>query len=223
MDPATRAWIAVPLAARSGPVGLLLVAAAAAHAYSDAHLQIAAALVGHGMTAYDNASLFAQVNHLATVDSLSGVATRRRFLDLAGQVFDATPATKAVSAIMIDIDHFKRVNDSYGHLVGDTVIQEVARRLRAATRADDLIGRYGGEEFAVVAAGAEHAADLAHRMRAAVAAAPVDTALGPIRVTVSIGIADRCPGDTDLGAVLDRADQALYRAKQEGRDRVVAA
>ncbi|HEU4421618.1 MAG TPA: diguanylate cyclase, partial [Pilimelia sp.] len=214
MDPATRAWIAVPLAARSGPVGLLLVAAATTRAYSDAHLQIAAALVGHGMTAYDNASLFAQVNRLATVDSLSGVATRRRFLDLAGQVFDATPVTKAVSALMIDIDHFKRVNDTYGHLVGDTVIQEVARRLRAATRADDLIGRYGGEEFAVVAAGAEHAADLARRMRAAVAAAPVDTALGPIRVTVSIGIADRCPGDTSLGAVLDRADQALYRAKQ---------
>jgi diguanylate cyclase (GGDEF)-like protein len=218
--PDAQAWVAAPLATRDTPVGLLLVASPAPDAYTDAHLQIAAALVGHGMTAYDNAYLFEQVNELATVDSLTGVANRRHFLETAGQVFTAGP----VSAIMLDIDHFKRVNDTYGHLVGDTVIQEVTRRLRSAVRDTELLGRYGGEEFAVVlAAGADQATALARRMREAVAGTPVDTAAGPLPVTVSIGVACRHPGDAGLGALLGRADEALYQAKQSGRDRVVVS
>jgi diguanylate cyclase (GGDEF)-like protein len=212
-------WIAAPLRTRGEPVGLLLVTSTVPRTYTDAHLQIAAALVGHGMTAYDNAYLFAQVNELATIDSLTGVSTRRRFLELAGATFDAGAEA---TALMLDIDHFKQVNDTYGHLVGDAVIREVARRIRGAIRDGDLLGRYGGEEFgALLAAGMDDTAELARRMRAAVGGTPVDTDAGPVLVTVSIGIAARHPGDTDLGTLLGRADRAMYQAKRAGRDRVV--
>ncbi|MDQ1657664.1 MAG: hypothetical protein QOD41_2747, partial [Cryptosporangiaceae bacterium] len=109
--PAAASWIAIPLAARGTPVGLLVVASAVAGTYTDAHLQIAAALAGQGMTAYDNADLFAQVNRLAAIDPMTGVPNRRTFLADAGAAL-LSGAGSPMSALMLDIDHFKRVNDT---------------------------------------------------------------------------------------------------------------
>jgi diguanylate cyclase (GGDEF)-like protein len=223
--PSARSWIAVPLSSRRTAVGVLLVASTSDGTYTDAHLQIAAALAGQGMAAYDNAELFAQVTRLATVDAMTGVPNRRHFFALADAAMShARSSGSPLTAIMLDIDHFKQVNDTHGHLVGDAVIQEVGGRLRNAIRGGDLLGRYGGEEFAlVVTADQRHAEKLAQRLLDVVRATPVETTAGPLRVTVSVGLAHSAQTDTDLAAVLDRADGALYQAKQAGRNRLALA
>jgi diguanylate cyclase (GGDEF)-like protein len=125
---------------------------------------------------------------------------------------------------MLDIDKFKSINDTYGHGAGDEVIREVAARVRAGIRHSDVLGRYGGEEFAVVLPDHDGAAaDLAERMRRAVADEPVPTRAGPLRVTISVGLAHLQPSDTGLDQMLARADHALYRAKESGRNRVVVS
>jgi diguanylate cyclase (GGDEF)-like protein len=223
--PDVRSWIAVPLSARRAAVGVLVVASRADDTYSDAHLQIAGALAGQGMSAYDNAELFAQVTRMATVDAMTGVSNRRHFLTLAAEAFTRLRANgQPFTAMMLDIDHFKQVNDTYGHLVGDTVIEEVGARLRSVTRNGDLLGRYGGEEFALLlTADPGHAEEAAERLLNAVRRTPIETAAGPLQLTVSIGMAHGAHGDSDLGALLARADDALYRAKQGGRNRAAAA
>jgi diguanylate cyclase (GGDEF)-like protein len=121
---------------------------------------------------------------------------------------------------MMDIDHFKVVNDTYGHLTGDDVIRTVAARLAAQLRATDLVGRYGGEEFAAVLQDAELGSALPERLRASIADLPIETQSGPLAVTVSIGVSRLQPGDASLKDLLARADEALYEAKRSGRNRV---
>jgi diguanylate cyclase (GGDEF)-like protein len=211
--------LTVPLTDRDGPVGALVLVAGRPGAYTDADLGIAAALAGQAMVAYENARLFSRVTELATTDSLTGVANRRHFFARAeAELAGGAPGT----VLMIDIDHFKRINDTYGHQAGDDVIRGVVARLRAAVP-DGLLGRYGGEEFALLVTGAPDGRSLAESVRAAVAAEPVATRGGAaVGVTISIGVARlHGPGDT-LESLLGRADAALYEAKQTGRDRVVA-
>lgn len=126
---------------------------------------------------------------------------------------------------MVDIDHFKRVNDTYGHGVGDEVIREVAQRLMGSLRAGDLICRYGGEEFAVLLPGivTPESVNAANRLHAAVVASAVQTEAGELPVTVSVGVAASGAGGDDLAAILSRADEALYEAKRNGRNQVATA
>ena len=176
------------------------------------------ALAGHGMVAYDNA-------RLAAMDGLTGIYNRRHFLELATHRFaDDRIHGRTPAAIMLDLDHFKRINDNYGHLIGDEVLREIANRLRAAVHHGDLIGRYGGEEFFLfVTADPHNAHQLAEQLRATIAATPMITNAGPVHATTSIGIAQMRPSDRDIDALLARADAALYQAKHQGRNRVVHA
>ena len=224
--PIDAAWSIHPLVAADRPVGLLVLHACRVEALSQTEIDLAGALIGQAMTAYERATLFSRVQELAVMDELTGVTNRRRFFevaerDLAGAYRHGRP----MHAMMIDIDHhFKRVNDEYGHPVGDEVIRAVAQRLRLQTRDTDILGRYGGEEFALVFSdvGAT-AAEFAERLRSTVSSDRIATMAGPLSVTVSIGVAAQHPSDTTVADVLGRADAALYRAKREGRNRVVLA
>jgi len=133
-----------------------------------------------------------------------------------------------LGVMMADVDHFKKINDTYGHLVGDTVLKEVARRLAEGVRTYDSVGRYGGEEFLVIVPGCKPAdlAASAERLRRSIADSRFETSAGPLAVTLSVGIASGCDdGENPRGSeqLLRAADTALYAAKAEGRNRVGVA
>ena len=217
----TGSWVAVPIHTHACGHGVLLAAATAAHAFGDEHLQLVAAIAGQGATAYENARLYTRVQQLATTDPLTGVSNRRHFADHAvRQLSIARRNLRPLVAMMVDIDHFKKINDTYGHAVGDEVIKRVAGTLRTNVRDPDILCRYGGEEFAIVMTEMHgNPIDVAERLRVTIRENPIDGPSGPVRFTVSIGIAELKPDD-DLETLLGRADAALYRAKEGGRDQV---
>lgn len=161
----------------------------------------------------------------ATHDTLSGLLNRRAFFDgLQRELSRSKRKSEPVALIMGDIDHFKGINDSRGHMAGDVVIREVARRLRNTVRTSDLVGRYGGEEFVILAIDCPAAAagKLADRMRRAVSTLPIPFADSAITATMSLGVAAALDG-YDGDDLLRAGDEALYRAKRAGRDRVELA
>ena len=167
---------------------------------------------------------FDRIRELALYDEVTGLHNRRFVMEMLEHEHSRTRRTNGTLAVaLLDLDHFKHVNDNHGHTAGDQVLRRVAETLDASLRTVDGIGRYGGEEFLVVMPGAdlEEGGAAAERLRAAVA----DCALGDIapdlRVTVSIGVAELAP-DEPLDEAIDRADAALYRAKHAGRNRVNA-
>jgi diguanylate cyclase (GGDEF)-like protein len=216
-------WLAIPLHVRDESVGLVLVGSAHPAGYTETEIDIADALTGQGMVAYDNARLFAQVKQLATTDELTGIFNRRQFFLLAHrELAVARRRDLRLAAVMVDIDHFKKVNDTHGHHTGDQVIRTVARRLTDAIRGTDILGRYGGEEFALILPDVgDSALAIAERLRAAIATSPVDTDAGPLPITISVGVAHLTEADGDAEILLANADKALYTAKKGGRNRVI--
>lgn len=158
---------------------------------------------------------------LATTDPLTGALNRRAFFEAGVEACDRADAGGTLSAVMLDIDHFKRINETYGHAVGDQVLIAVARGI-AAERSD--FGRIGGEEFAGLLEGydLDAAAAFAQRLRARVEALAIETPRGPLTFTCSFGVSERVPNEA-IDDVLRRADVALYDAKNHGRNRVGVA
>lgn len=167
-----------------------------------------------------------ELNRLATIDSMTGLPNRRCLLEHIDQELARFQRTQQPGALlMLDLDHFKRVNDRYGHATGDAVLEHFAGLIRGHLRRIDFAGRLGGEEFVVVLVDtpADGARVFAQRLCDAVAATPLDHDDGPLRYTVSIGLATFEPCDAGSDTLLARADAALYRAKQRGRNRVEVA
>lgn len=165
-----------------------------------------------------------ELHRLAITDALSGVHNRRHLLGiLAGAVAQAAHGVEPASLVMLDVDHFKRINDEYGHAAGDRTIEFVAAEFRQHLRNTDSIGRIGGEEFAILLPGAtlKAAGAIAERIRAGIAATPIPLPNGGEHpITASFGVTQLRPGQDSVEAVLHRADQALYRAKANGRNRI---
>lgn len=162
---------------------------------------------------------------LAMTDPLTGLANRRRTDYRGREAFKAARSSgQAYCVLVIDIDHFKKVNDAHGHAVGDSVLQRVGRECQRTLRKLDLMGRIGGEEFAgLLPETAEPAAcQVAERLRAGVENLDLDDVVPGLRVTISLGVAQMRADDADFAALLARADAAMYRAKQAGRNRVVS-
>ncbi|MCC7249859.1 MAG: diguanylate cyclase [Lysobacter sp.] len=161
-----------------------------------------------------------------STDFLTSVHSRRFITDAGHAAFEnALDKSTGFAVAVVDIDHFKTINDRFGHAVGDDVLKAVAHAMRATCRDSDTLGRYGGEEFAVLLEGIspEHALAAAERLRKAVAAIEIRIGDDTIAPTASVGVACLAADDRDFDHVLVRADRALYRAKEEGRNRVILA
>jgi diguanylate cyclase (GGDEF)-like protein/putative nucleotidyltransferase with HDIG domain len=158
-------------------------------------------------------------------DDLSGLLMRRPFVDIANKILAERGPFATVSLIVIDVDEFKHVNDTHGHLQGDAVLRVVAGTLRELAQSTGIIGRYAGDEFVILLphTGAEEAAELAERIRGTVrrASVPLRERSGSISVTLSMGLVGARPEHKDFDALFETADKALYEAKRRGRDQVV--
>jgi len=161
----------------------------------------------------------------ANIDALTGLPNRRYLEEFVAIAGPRRRSGDSYGVLMIDIDHFKRLNDRYGHTAGDTVLRAVGERISAAIRATDTPARYGGEEFAVVLrrANQAQAMEVAERIRQAIRSIPPGDLKLREPVTVSVGVAISASTDIALTNLLEAADQALYRAKREGRNRTVLA
>lgn len=160
----------------------------------------------------------------AVRDALTGVWTRRAILEiLEADLSRAAGKARPTGVLLLDLDHFKSVNDTYGHLAGDQVLAETGRRLSRQLRSYDSIGRYGGEEFLVVAPGCDERelCELAERLRSAIESEPMQAGPHQINVTLSIGVATASMVDGQASCAIENADVALYAAKKAGRNRFV--
>lgn len=165
-----------------------------------------------------------ELRQQAATDFLTGVANRRSFMARLGDEFERVRRHPQVNSCLLtlDLDHFKRVNDTHGHAAGDAVLCHVVAVLQQHSRRIDVLGRTGGEEFALLLpdTGEAEAVALAERLRQAVQASPVDRQGTAIAMTVSIGASRIAADDANAGLALWRADEALYRAKRQGRNAV---
>lgn len=182
-------------------------------------------LVGLGVDISERIVREKELKTQALTDALTGVSNRRHFMELAeGELARTRRYGGTLSLLMLDLDHFKSVNDTYGHQVGDRVLQALGDTCRKIFRNIDIVGRIGGEEFAILlpATDIAKAHEVAERLRKSLEAAVVPTEDGGrLNFTASIGIAGFSGRETHIGALLGQADKALYQAKHDGRNRVV--
>ncbi|NBB89719.1 MAG: diguanylate cyclase [Spirochaetes bacterium] len=216
-------WIGVPLLAQGVVVGTLTLSASHGESFGEEHLRLASAIADYVALAIQNARLFEVAHRAAITDPLTGVYTRYWFIPYVEQeIAAALRASAPLSLLVFDLDHFKQLNDTYGHPAGDDVLAGLIRAISGVLRAANPVCRLGGEEFAVLLPGteAEAARAVAGRLCETAEAARYDCC--PYRpVTISVGVASLGDSCRDYRELLSNADKALYRAKARGRNRVV--
>ncbi len=226
-----RALVAVPVRWGEEFLGVLNILAYVPHRFTEADRDMLGLFAMQAAIAIRNARLYNKIEQLSVTDELTSLFNRRGFFQLGEREFErALRFGRPLSALMLDIDHFKRVNDTHGHAGGDQVLRVLADCFRQNTRAIDIAGRYGGEEFALLLPEILHSESIQIAERLRQSMADLSIPIGPenghsslvdISITVSIGVAALSQDGQNLTDLLDRADQALYRAKDSGRNRVV--
>jgi diguanylate cyclase (GGDEF)-like protein len=216
----------MPFLEKQESVGVLVVTAPRRNAFPrdvDDRLRVATDMASLSVA---NARLYARLERMATTDGLTGLLNHRTFQERMTEALQrAERHGRPLGLLLTDIDHFKNVNDTYGHPVGDLVLKNVSAVIKAQARATDTVARYGGEEFAVILEETDIPGGLqmAERIRTAVAASTTDTDMGPLKVTLSLGVAVFPSHGKEKHVIIERADQALYDAKHGGRNRAVVA
>jgi diguanylate cyclase len=222
-----RALLALPIASEGLTLGVIAIAKHAPGAFPAVTERMLTVIASHAAVAIRNAQLYQASQQLAITDGLTGVYNRRYFQRQLEAEFRRAPRFGySVALMLLDIDHFKRFNDTHGHLLGDQVLRSFGQILRESTRETDVVARYGGEEFAVILpeTTCEQALEVAKRIRKNLARHPFwGRGQTPVQVTASIGIAARLASEIKPEELIDLADAALYEAKHGGRDRVCAA
>jgi diguanylate cyclase (GGDEF)-like protein len=232
-----RSSLTCPLVAKGQPVGFLFFSSTKANTYSEAHQDIFLQIAGQLAVALEKGRIYQELLDItaelreardaleteATRDSLTGLWNRRSIFELLKRdMARAQREGKPLTAVMIDIDNFKRINDRIGHLAGDEALTEVTRRVASTLRTADILGRIGGEEFLIILYPADEqtAIEVMERARRACESKPVVIDTGELEVTISLGAAVVNDfEDVDLSVILKTADHALYRAKNGGRNR----
>lgn len=214
--------LGMPLEVNQQIIGMVYLYHGSENAFRQERINLALTLVNQAGIAVENARLYTRVKQLATTDDLTQLYNRRYFFEQAEREFERSARyQKPLSIIMFDIDHFKQINDHYGHHQGDLVIQFVAEVSTEQLRKSDFLARYGGEEFIVLLPETDttDAVMAAERLKEALAKAEMPFRDMP-RVTASFGIATLHDGIRDLAALVEEADRALYRSKNQGRDQI---
>ena len=218
-----RSILAVPLLRQDEVIGVLSVQARRSGVYHEEHRQLLEALAAQVAVALENARLYAKTRQLSIIDSLTSLYNRRYLFSLgAREIQRARRFHHPLTAAMIDLDDFKQVNDTYGHHIGDEVLRQWAQRTRSLLREVDILGRYGGEEFGLFLPETplEQALHLARRLRKQISETPFETQVGPVSLTVSIGLVAWNESITSPAALLQEADYAQYAAKHAGKNRI---
>lgn len=212
-----RSWVGAPIQARGNVLGFLSLDKAEPGYYTVEMAGRLAAFAIQAGLALENARLYAAQRNLATTDGLTGLFNRRHFMELAEREYQsARRHATALSVLMIDVDHFKQVNDQYGHAAGDRALQVVAKGMASTVRAIDVVARYGGDEFVALLPGCGNADArlIAGRLEDRVEAMKVTTDKGELQLSLSMGVAV-LTSDEDLDSLLARADSEMYRVKRE--------
>ena len=230
-EPTAPQQLAVPMVGRGRVLGVLTILRDDPdRAFTQDDLDTLRSFAAQSSVAMENVMLHREAQRLSVTDPLTGLWNFRYFqLQADRELESAARFERSLSMLIIDLDHFKTVNDRFGHQVGDDVLLEVARRIQAATRVPDVVARYGGEEFVVLLPGTDldGALATAERIRVAVASSKISITttqdIAPMSVTCSIGVAEHPRHGTTVAGLLRSADAAMYQAKSQGRDRVVGA
>jgi two-component system cell cycle response regulator len=215
--------LVLPLVVREEPIGTLIVAARQRAAFTTSIRETLQALANQLAVSLSNARAVRQLEELATTDGLTGCLNKRAFLDqLSQKLMAAQRFGRKLSLIVTDLDHFKTVNDTYGHATGDRVLRELGNVLKRMKRETDLVARFGGEEFCVLCeeTDARGAKLLADRVREELARTELQTELGALKVTASLGVATFPDHAKSADELFSQGDKALYAAKKQGRNRV---
>jgi diguanylate cyclase (GGDEF)-like protein len=220
--------LVLPLIAADTAIGSFTVAAHRPRAFGKDKREMLAVIANHVAVSLANAQMYGRMEAMATTDGLTGLVNHRTFQERFDEMLARAERSGSRQALLLtDVDHFKKVNDTYGHPVGDEVLRGVARVVREQVRKVDLAARYGGEEFAIVLEGTDlrGAKETAERIRTEVGKLVFQSAKGPFSVTLSLGIAVFGPDSNDgrdKKTLIANADQSLYHAKHNGRNQAVA-